>query len=302
MRDPSSPRAPEMTDRKIPTGTISPRVFSETSPPRALVFDSGVGGLSVAADIHAALPGLVLTYAADNAFLPYGEKSEAELIARVPELLEGWRREFAPDLIVVACNTASTVVLPAVRALVPVPVIGVVPAVKPAAKHTRTGIIGLLGTPGTVRRAYTDGLIREFAADKTVIRHGSSGLVRLAEAKLRGHPPDEAAVAAEIAPLFAGTEGANIDIVVLACTHFPLLRSELARAAARPVQFIDSGAAIARRVAQLLPDRAREIALRDGPPGLRPALFTAMDDTLPALEGALNGFGFSALRQMASER
>lgn len=291
-----------MTSPTKPQHAVAVRAFSETDPPRALVFDSGVGGLSVAADIHAALPGLALVYGADNAFLPYGEKTEAELIARVPGLLETWRQEFLPDLIIVACNTASTVVLPALRACMPVPVVGVVPAIKPAASQTRTGTIGLLGTPGTVRRGYTDDLIREFAADKTIIRHGSSGLVRIAEAKLRGHVPDEAAIATEIAPLFAGPDGARIDIVVLACTHFPLLRSELARAAARPMQFIDSGTAIARRVAQLLPEAARDIALRDGAPGLSPALFTKADDGLSELEAALNGFGFSAQRQMKSEK
>ncbi|MBL8548882.1 MAG: glutamate racemase [Hyphomonadaceae bacterium] len=216
---------------------------------RALVFDSGVGGLSVAD----AMAGLALTidYAADNAWLPYGAKSDAELRTRCPALIAALAAQLSPDVIVVACNTASTIALDAVRAAVPQPVVGVVPPIKPAAAMTGSGVIGLLATPATVRRAYTDDLIARFAADAHVVRFGSTALVAAAEAKLAGGAPDAGAVAEAIAGLFLAPRGEEIDVVALACTHFPLLAEELRTAAPRKVAWLDSGAAIARRVAEV---------------------------------------------------
>src|SRR5690606_18436936 len=144
---------------------------------RVLVFDSGVGGLSVLDAIAASGHALELDYVADNAWLPYGLKSDAELRARVPALLKSLATQWAPDAVVVACNTASTIALDAVRAALTVPVVGVVPPIKPAAALTRTGVIGLLATPATVQRPYTNDLIAQFAAGKRVIRFGSAGLV-----------------------------------------------------------------------------------------------------------------------------
>jgi glutamate racemase len=215
---------------------------------RVLVFDSGVGGLSVLDAIAAAGHALSLDYVADNAWLPYGLKSDAALRERVPALLAHMTKAWAPDAVVVACNTASTIVLPDVREALSVPVVGVVPPIKPAAALTRTGVIGLLATPATVRRAYTDDLITQFAADKRVVRFGSAALVEAAERKLRGEAIDPAAVHEAIDALFA--DGA-VDVVALACTHFPLLAQELAAAAPRPCTWLDSGAAIARRVADV---------------------------------------------------
>lgn len=219
---------------------------------RVLVFDSGVGGLSVFDALAASGHAFELDYAADNAWLPYGLKSDAELRARVPALLAGLEAQWAPDAIVVACNTASTIALDAVRAAVKAPVVGVVPPIKPAAALSRTGVIGLLATPATVRRAYTNDLISQFAAGKRVIRFGSAALVEAAERKLRGEPADPAAVAEAIDGLFAAPGGAEIDVVALACTHFPLLAADLAAAAPRPCVWLDSGEAIARRAAHVL--------------------------------------------------
>ena len=218
----------------------------------AIVFDSGVGGLSVFDCIAAALPGLRLLYVADNAYFPYGTKEEAALVTRVRDLLAGLTERLHPDLIVVACNTASTVALPALRDALAVPIVGTVPAIKPAAQTSVTRVIGLLGTPGTVRRQYTQALIDEFAPDCTVLRHGSAELVELAEQKLRGEAIAPAAIERALAGLFDQPGGERIDTVVLACTHFPLLADELAAGAPRPLHWIDSGAAIARRVAALL--------------------------------------------------
>jgi len=219
---------------------------------RVLVFDSGVGGLSVLDAIVASGHALELDYVADNAWLPYGLKSDAQLHARVPALLSALVAHWSPEIVVIACNTASTIALEQVRAALPVPVVGVVPPIKPAAALTKTGAIGLLATPATVRRAYTDALIEQFAPDKRVVRFGSTALVEAAEQKLRGEKPAQSAITEAIEGLFGATDGADIDVVALACTHFPLLAEELADAAPRHVTLLDSGAAIARRVANVL--------------------------------------------------
>lgn len=220
----------------------------------ALVFDSGVGGLSVVSEIRSRLPQAYLSYAADDAFRPYGNKTEAQLCARLPELLGTLAHMLNPDAVVIACNTASTTALPAIRAAVNIPVVGVVPAIKPAAEHSTTRAIGVLGTPGTVRRAYVDDLIADFAPDCHVLLKGSTRLVAEAERKLAGQPVNMEVVREELAPLFTGKVGADVDAVVLACTHFPLLRDELRAAARQSVKWIDSGAAIARRLSNVLAD------------------------------------------------
>lgn len=219
---------------------------------RVLVFDSGVGGLSVFDAIMASGHALDLDYAADNDWLPYGLKTDAQLRDRVPALLASLARQWSPEAVVVACNTASTIALEEVRAALSVPVVGVVPPIKPAAALTKTGAIGLLATPATVQRAYTNNLINEFAHDKRVIRFGSAALVDAAEQKLRGETPSAAAIAEAIEGLFGAPGGSDIDVVALACTHFPLLAAELAAAAPRPCDWLDSGSAIARRLAHVL--------------------------------------------------
>jgi glutamate racemase len=219
---------------------------------RVLVFDSGVGGLSVFDAIAGVGFALDLDYVADNAWLPYGLKSDEELRARVPALLSALVQQWKPDAVVVACNTASTIALEPVRAALSIPVVGVVPPIKPAAALTRTGVIGLLATPATVRRAYTTDLITQFAAEKRVVRYGSSALVEAAEQKLRGGQPDPAAIQEAAEGLFGAPGGGEIDVVALACTHFPLLANELAAAAPRPCVWLDSGEAIARRVSNVL--------------------------------------------------
>jgi glutamate racemase len=257
---------------------------------RVLVFDSGVGGLSVLDAIAASGAALELDYVADNAWLPYGLKSDAELRARVPALLHSITQQWAPDLVVVACNTASTIALDAVRAALTVPVVGVVPPIKPAAALTRTGVIGILATPATVRRAYTSDLIAQFAPDKRVIRFGSSALVTAAEQKLRGEPVDQAAITEAIEGLFAVPGGADLDVVALACTHFPLLHKELAAAAPRACVWLDSGEAIARRVTSVL------IASR-GAPKMSRAGFTDAG-VINSLRPALEARGFSTFAQL----
>jgi glutamate racemase len=252
--------------------------------PRVLVFDSGVGGLSVLDCIAATLPQVELVYAADNAFFPFGTKEDAALVERVRQVLTALARRFAPDLIVIACNTASTVALPAVRASVAMPVVGTVPAIKPAAEASVTRTIGLLGTPGTVRRKYTQALIDEFAADCSVLRHGSAELVKLAEHKLQSGAVPAGAIDNALAGLFQQPGGDAMDTVVLACTHFPLLGPELAARSPPHLRWIDSGPAIARRVATLLAGHA---GLPAGRRLLHRAVFTARSTAIARLRPSL---------------
>ena len=216
-----------------------------------LLFDSGVGGLSVLAELRAILPEAPVIYAADNAGLPYGEKTEAQIAARVAGLLGRMTERFHPRLVCIACNTASTIALGMVREVLAVPVVGTVPAIKPAAALTRTGHIGLLGTGATIRQAYVDRLEHEFARGKHLHRHAAPELVAAAEARLRGEATDPAVFRRAAQGLRAQPGGGAIDTVVLACTHFPLLAAELAEAFGPGVRFVDGAAGIARRIAHL---------------------------------------------------
>lgn len=222
-----------------------------TDPRPILFFDSGVGGLSVVAPTRVLLPQAPIVYAADSAGFPYGTRSEAEIAARVPALLGRLVERYRPRLAVIACNTASTIALAHVRAALDLPVVGTVPAIKPAAAMSTTRVIGVLGTEATVRQPYVDDLAGRFAADCTVLRHGSAALVRMAEDALAGQAPDCDAIAAELDGLFAQPEGQRIDVIVNACTHFPLLEQEMAAVTPAGVRFVDGGPGIARRIAHL---------------------------------------------------
>ncbi len=220
--------------------------------PTILVFDSGVGGLSVFREVARARPDAHFIYAADDAGFPYGDLSDQALVARVNEVVGRLIALTAPALVVIACNTASTVVLPSLRARYPIPFVGTVPAVKPACAASLSGRVSILATPGTVRRDYTAGLIQQFAAQCDVTLVPSVRLAALAEAALAGEDVPDAAIAAEIAPCFVSTQGRRTDTVVLACTHYPLLLERLERIAPWPVSWVDPAPAIARRVVQLL--------------------------------------------------
>lgn len=251
---------------------------------RALVFDSGVGGLSVVGAMAAAGLAGRCDFFADSAWLPYGEKPAEALCERVPRLIAAAVEQWTPDVVVVACNTASTVALDAVRAAVAVPVVVVVPPIKPAAEQTRTGVIGLLATPATVSRPFTDRLIRDFASHCTVVKVGTAQLVVAAEAKLRGEVMDPGAIADAIERLFATPHGERLDAVALSCTHFPLLLPELRAAAPREVAWIDSGPAIARRVSVVT-----GIALGSGVLRMGRVAFTG---DAAGIRRAFQGFGF----------
>jgi glutamate racemase len=244
-----------------------------------LFFDSGVGGLSVLGPTRALLPTAPIVYAADSAAFPYGTRTEEEIADRVPELLGRLVERFRPRLAVIACNTASTIALDHARAALDLPIVGTVPAIRPAALLSKTRVIGVLGTEATVRQPYVDDLAQRFAADCRVIRHGSPQLVDLAERKLAGETIDLREIAAALAPLRGAKDGADIDVVVLACTHFPLLDAEIA-AAWPGVALVDGGPGIARRIVHLTERQPWQEGLLPGnavftappPPSLAPAL------------------------------
>ncbi|MBX7540244.1 glutamate racemase [Qipengyuania sp. GH29] len=216
------------------------------------MFDSGVGGLTVLAELRKLMPKAPVIYAADIAGLPYGEKSEAEVAARVSGLLGRMAERYDPRLICIACNTASTIALGMVREVLEVPIVGTVPAIKPAAQITKTGTIGLLGTKATVRQAYVDDLEKEFARGKKLLRYGANELVALGERKLRGEEVSVDEVAKAASGLVLQVGGEDLDTVVLACTHFPLLEPELREAFGKDVTFVHGAEGIARRIAHLL--------------------------------------------------
>ena len=255
-----------------------------------LFFDSGLGGLTVLGPTRALLPTAPIVYAADYAGLPYGQKSEAELAARVPALLGRLVERYQPRLAVIACNTASTIALTHVRAALDLPIVGTVPAIKPAAEMTRTGVIGVLGTEATVRQPYVDDLSTRFAVGQTVLRHGSPDLVTAAEAKLRGGAVDPTVITAAVAGLREQPKGDTMDVIVLACTHFPLLQDELQTAAGPDVRLIDGAAGIARRIAHLSAGQNWPATVT---PGI--AVFTRSDSRLPPPLAALTPYGLNRI-------
>lgn len=266
--------------------------------PTVLVFDSGLGGLTVFVEIARLRKDARLVYAADDAGFPYGDLAEDALVTRVVAVIERLVAQFAPDAIVIACNTASTLVLPSLRALFrEIPFVGTVPAIKPAAALSRSKLISVLATPATVARDYTHDLVRTYAAHCSVNLVGSSRLAGLAEAYMRGENLPDEAVLSEIAPSFLSIEGERTDCVVLACTHYPLLIGHFERLAPWPVTWIDPAPAIARRTDQVLRERTATHAFaeeHDPIPG-HCAVFTGRSEPGASLREALRRRGIEKI-------
>jgi glutamate racemase len=261
-----------------------------TKPPAILAFDSGLGGLTVFREAVKARPDASYVYIADDAFFPYGRHGEAALTGRVVPLMADLIAGYAPDLVVIACNTASTLVLPHLRARFAVPFIGTVPAIKPACTASLSRLVSVLGTEATVQREYTRALIREFGQGCDVTLVGSAHLAAIVEGALRGEAADDDAISREIAPCFVtAADGRRTDTVVLACTHFPLLHDKLVQLAPWPVSFVDPAPAIARRMTDLI-----GVPATDGGGTARIA-FTSGREPPPALAGALAQFGLTQL-------
>jgi glutamate racemase len=255
--------------------------------PTILVFDSGLGGLTVFRAVTAARPDAAYVYVADDAGFPYGNQPEGALIARIIDVVGQAIAQHAPDLVVVACNTASTLALKDLRARFSVPFVGTVPAIKPACAQSASKRIAVLGTQATVGREYTRALIREFSAGCDVALVGSPRLASYAEAELAGQPVADAAIKTEIDGCFVDADNRRTDTVVLACTHYPLLIDRFRGVAPWPVDWLDPAPAIARRVADLL--RATPPAVSGPPPKI---VFTSGRTPSPVLAAALAGYGF----------
>ncbi|MDW8847952.1 glutamate racemase [Erwinia sp. MMLR14_017] len=278
---------------KLREGSITSAAATPSKErPTVLVFDSGVGGLSVYDELRQLMPDLHYLYAFDNVAFPYGEKSEEFIVHRVVDIVEAVTQRYPLALAVIACNSASTVTLPALRARFGFPVVGVVPAIKPAARLTRNGIVGLLATRGTVKRPYTHELVARFAGECKTEMLGSAELVELAEAKLQGKPVPLEEVRRILQPWLRMKEPP--DTVVLGCTHFPLLNEELQQVLPEGTRLVDSGAAIARRTAWLLENESPEAFSSDS------NLAFCMDITEQAVQlmPVLQRYGFEKLERL----
>lgn len=226
-------------------------MMAELSP-SVLVFDSGIGGLSVLKELRILLPSMRYIYVADDAGFPYGAWDEADLLLRMTRLFSKLIDTYHPGMIVIGCNTASTLAIEKLRETFPNQIfVGTVPAVKPAAERTHSGLVSVLATPGTVKRQYTRDLIKQYASKCHVRLVGSEKLAALAETYMRHGYVDEQAVKAEAAPCFVEHGDQRTDIVVLACTHYPFLVNRLRKTAPWPVDWIDTSEAIARRALSL---------------------------------------------------
>lgn len=253
-----------------------------------LVFDSGVGGLSILSEIKRMLPNENYYYLFDNARLPYGELAEQQLISGCIDIIANAVKQVCADIIVVACNSASTLILPALRANHSIPIVGVVPAIKPAASISKNKHIGLLATPGTVNRSYTHALIRKFASDCEVKCFGSSELVLIAEAKMAQEYVDQPLLEQILLPI----KQSQVDTLVLGCTHFPILREELEAYLGEHVTLLDSATAIAARVKALLQHGTSQII-----EGESKAFFTTKNISI-GLKRTLAEYGFSSVTQL----
>ncbi|EOC1095498.1 glutamate racemase [Cronobacter malonaticus] len=280
--------ATKLQDRSTTCQAATP---SEARP-TILVFDSGVGGLSVYDEIRQLLPDLHYIYAFDNVAFPYGEKSEAFIVERVVEIVTAVQSRYPLALAVIACNSASTVSLPALREKFAFPVVGVVPAIKPAARLTANGVVGLLATRGTVKRPYTHELIARFANECQIEMLGSAELVEIAEAKLHGEPVSLEALRRVLRPWLRMPEPP--DTVVLGCTHFPLLADELLQVLPEGTRLVDSGAAIARRTAWLLEHEAPDACSSDK----NIAYCMALTPEVAQLMSVLQRYGFNKLEKL----
>jgi glutamate racemase len=275
--------------------------MSETAlpaTPHIVIFDSGVGGLSILQAARQQLPHCRFSYLSDNGGFPYGNKPANQVIERACQVLEAFAAQVQDvDIYVVACNTASTLALPRLRRHFTRPVVGVVPAIKPAAEISKNRYIGLLATPGTVKRSYTKRLIQEFAHDCQTVCVGSSALVEIAERKLRQRPVDSQELLAILAPLLTASKTNptpdRLDTLVLACTHFPLLAAEIQQVLGEHIRLIDSGSAIARRI-EYWTERIEPIGLDPKLPTY--AWFTKTAPEIAELSAALPAFGFSESR------
>lgn len=265
---------------------------------RILFFDSGLGGTSVFRSVRELNPDCSYYYLFDNECFPYGNKDENFIIRRTDKILEACVRHFAVSLIVVACNTASTVALPELRDRIKLPIVGVVPAIKPAALKSRKKTIGLVATPGTIRRPYTNDLIEKFAKDCNVLKLGTTDLVRICERKMSGQSVTLAEIAEVFGPWLLLKPEARPDCIVLGCTHFPLLKEEIGSLFPDAL-LIDSGEAIGRRVRSLI--SLNQALSVEGENDGNHAFYTGKLQEFSGYEKAFKALGFKDLQKFSPD-
>lgn len=255
-----------------------------------LVFDSGIGGLTVLRELRVMMPEQHFIYVVDDKAFPYGDWKAGELNSHVLELFDQLIETYHPEMVVVACNTASTLVMKGLRTRFPdVKFVGTVPAIKPAAEQTRSGLVSVLATPGTVKREYTKDLVRSFANQCHVRLVGSANLASFAEAHIRREAIDEAELLAEIQPCFVERDDKRTDIIVLACTHFPFLTNEFRKLAPWPVDWLNPAEAIARHSLSLVEPPSDE-QITQNLSRFDEAIFTSGKSNFKT-ERLLHGFG-----------
>jgi glutamate racemase len=252
------------------------------------VFDSGIGGLSVLRALRAAMPGARYHYLADNAWAPYGERAADALRGRIATLVRAWRAEIEPDLLVLACNSATAVAIDALREEHPdLPIVGIEPAVRPALGLTRSGQVGVLATRATLQseryHALRDACLAVAGPGLQIHDHAADGLADAIERN------DETAVTrlcrSHLHALL--TRAPAIDTLVLGCTHYPLVDDAWRAAWAKPLHLVDPAEAVARRAASLL----GTLPQLDTAPGL---LWQCTGDTAPLAQAAQRWLGLHA--------
>ncbi|MBL0371385.1 glutamate racemase [Rhizobium sp. KVB221] len=263
-------------------------MMNDTAKP-ILVFDSGIGGLTVLRELRVLMPERSFIYIADDAGFPYGNWAEPQLRERLLSIFKEFIRDHQPEVSVIACNTAFTLAGADLREAFPDHTfVGTVPAIKPAAERTRSGLVSVLATPGTVKRAYTRDLIQSFATQCHVRLVGSQNLARMAEAYIRGDKVPDEDISAEIAQCFYEKDGAKTDIVVLACTHYPFMANVFRRLAPWPVDWIDPAEAIARQARRKVP-ALEQLGIE---PHVDRAIFTSGNPDF-STRRLMQGFGLS---------
>lgn len=211
------------------------------------IFDSGVGGLSVFREIVRILPEEKYIYWSDNAHCPYGEKSRDYIIDRA-RAVTSFLMEQGADIIVVACNTATAAAINTLREEFPVPFIGMEPAVKPAAQATRSGVVGVLATAGTLKATKYIDTRAKWAHDVKIVEHIGQGFVELVEKGNTSGPEAESIVEKSVRPLVE----AGADTIVLGCTHYPFLADTIRKVAGTPVTLVDPAPAVAKHLMEVM--------------------------------------------------
>ncbi len=264
-----------------------------SGPYRVLAFDSGIGGLGIVRAIRALSPLIQVDYLADTAVFPYGEQEDAALTERIISLVSHAVARLRPQAVVIACNTASTLALDALRVACPaIPFVGCVPPIRWAARQTKTGVIGLLATRATIRRPYLTRLHALYAPQCTLIAHAAPHLASYAEQVFRGHPVPDSAIYKDIEGLFNHPDSARLDAVGLGCTHYTFMLDRLRRLTPPTMAWLDPASAVARQcctVLQALPPTHGHTA----PP--EQAWFTAYPQDAQALAMHLPAYGFDGI-------